>query len=195
MKLKVRVISSLQPSPADLNFILVTSEYFSNLGSNGLRLDHMNRPELMHGTVDFDVTDSEIYWASNPPSHISRPFFSIEEPAHGPRKPELLRYMFVLDVSVEAIQSGFVFEACSSLLASLSTNGYPPGAEMAVMTFDSELHFYDLSVRPLSCRIAKSAQSCLFSQIKSPCWLCQIWMMYSFPFRKACSSTQQSICM
>lgn len=125
----------------------VSPEYFSNLGPNGLRLDHMNRPELMKGTVDFDVTEVEQYWASNPPSHITRPFFSIDPPAHGSRKPENLRSIFVLDVSAEAIQSGFIFEACTSILTLLSSGAYLPASEIAIMTVDREVHFYDLSVR------------------------------------------------
>lgn len=43
----------------------VSPTYFSSLSPSGHRLDHSDRPELLHGTVDFPVP--KLYWAPQPP--------------------------------------------------------------------------------------------------------------------------------
>ncbi|KAJ7599086.1 sec24-related protein [Mycena floridula] len=131
----------------------VSSEYFSNLDANSLRLDHMNRPELTHGTVDFAVPKE--YWASNPPEGVSSPFVSLGPLPSGLREPLPLNYVFALDVSQTAVQSGLLAAACSSIRTILyggtDDDGspippcFPATSELAIFTFDSALHFYDLS--------------------------------------------------
>lgn len=132
----------------------MTSDYFCNLDMNGMRLDQLQRPELCHGTVDFVVPKA--YWALNPPQHLIPDFVPIEAPPSGPREPLPMNYIFALDVSHEAIQSGFLASACSSIRTMLygDENGgnspcFPPESELAIITFDSTLHFYNFSVRPL----------------------------------------------
>ncbi|KAF8183126.1 sec24-related protein [Pholiota molesta] len=133
----------------------VSSEYFCNLDADHLRLDHLQRPELNKGTVDFDVTSAEEYWARNPPPHIAQPYASVEGPPQGPRQPTPLDYVFAFDVSNESIASGFLQSSCDSLKAILygtvDANGsvehpkFPPTSKLAVITFNHNLHFYDFA--------------------------------------------------
>jgi protein transport protein SEC24 len=66
-------------------------------------------------------------------------------------------YVFAFDVSDQAIQSGFVRDACTSLLEMLYGRTledgtmlepyFPTASKICIITFNSSLHFYDLSVR------------------------------------------------
>lgn len=133
----------------------VAQEYFCNLDQNGVRLDHLQRPELFKGTVDF--TAPMEYWASNPPEGLVSSFSSIENPPTGPREPKPMRYVFALDVSQEAVTSGLLETACAALLSTLlgveQEDGsappepcIPPASEIAIITFDRTIHYYNLSV-------------------------------------------------
>ncbi|KAJ7031988.1 sec24-related protein [Mycena alexandri] len=123
----------------------VSPEYFCNLDGNLQRMDHLQRPELNRGTIDFVVPPE--YWATNPPQRLSMPYFSAEPPPTGPRPPLPLNYVFALDVSNEAQRSGLLHTACASILDVLfGPNACcPPQSEIAILTFDVTLHFYDLS--------------------------------------------------
>ena len=133
----------------------VTSDYFCNLDANLLRLDLLQRPELTKGTVDFAVDSSEEYWSKNPPPQISSPYCSVDPPPTDSRQPEPLEIIFAFDVSSVAVASGFLKCACAFLKellygeddlddACFSRNG-----RIAIITFDSTLHFYDLTVRAI----------------------------------------------
>lgn len=137
----------------------MTPDYFCNLDANFLRLDHLQRPELNKGTVDFEVTSSKEYWAQNPPAHIAQPFYSVETPEPGPRIPCPLTYVFAFDVSMEAVASGFLQSSCDSLKTILYGNAdlgiesnFLPSSRLAIVTFNSSLHFYHLDVRRLLSR-------------------------------------------
>ncbi|THH07856.1 hypothetical protein EW146_g9184 [Bondarzewia mesenterica] len=132
----------------------VTPDYFCNLDANLLRLDHEQRPELNKGTVDFAV--SEEYWAPHPPTRLSPSYFSVEPPPSTPnRKPQPMTYLFVLDVSQQAVHSGFLRAACASLRSILygglaADEGelqpcFPPESRLGIITYDHALHFYDFS--------------------------------------------------
>ncbi|RXW18670.1 hypothetical protein EST38_g7189 [Candolleomyces aberdarensis] len=118
-----------------------------------LRLDYLQRPELHKGTYDFVVPEE--YWAQHPPQRITMPYVSPEPPPTGPRPPVPMDYVFALDVSDQAIQSGFVRDACTSLLEMLYGRTledgtmlepyFPTASRICIITFNSLLHFYDLS--------------------------------------------------
>ncbi|KAK0473732.1 hypothetical protein IW261DRAFT_1503103 [Armillaria novae-zelandiae] len=130
----------------------VSAEYFCNLDENGNRMDRLQRPELLAGTVDFAVPDE--YWASHPPVGLTRPYFSTEPPPTGIRQPQPLNYVFAFDVSSEAVQSGFLQTACNALVMILYggvdeegmplDSCFPPESQIAIFTFDRGIHFYDL---------------------------------------------------
>jgi protein transport protein SEC24 len=114
-----------------------------------MRLDHLQRPELNKGTVDFAVPEE--YWAQQPPPTLSKSFSMDPQPSVA-RKPETMNYFFALDVSSDAVISGFLYAACESLQRMLYgvEDGYacfPPESRIAILTFDQTLHFHDLSVR------------------------------------------------
>ncbi|KAI0764559.1 sec24-like protein [Trametes elegans] len=128
----------------------VTPEYYCNLDANLLRLDHLQRPELNKGTVDFAVP--EAYWAPHPPPSIQPLYYSVvPPPTSGVRKPQPMDYVFAFDVSQEAVRSGFLKTACAVLLEALFGDGeaippcFPPSSRIAVIAFDRTLQFYNLS--------------------------------------------------
>ncbi|KAI0051352.1 protein transporter SEC24 [Auriscalpium vulgare] len=124
-------------------------DMFSPLDADLFPLNRAERLELQKGTIDFDVSDSPDYWASQPPSHLTPSYIPTEPPPppDSARKPAPMRYVFVLDISLEAVQSGFLSAACTSLRAVLygENASFPADCTLAIMTFDLALHFYDLS--------------------------------------------------
>jgi len=133
----------------------VSQDYFCNLDANLMRVDLPNRPELNKGTVDFVVSGKE-YWAPPPLPRMNSSYFSIDPPSSEPREPKPLNFLFLLDVSVEAIGSGFLKSACDVLRDLLygatfpdgtpSEPSFPRGCQLAILTYDISLHFYNLSV-------------------------------------------------
>lgn len=109
-------------------------EYFAPTDHTGVRTDRLQRPELMLGTVDFTVPKE--YWS---------------------REPVGLRWLFLLDVSAEAVNRGFLQGFCEGILTALygtSNNEaddserrtrLPKGAKVGIVTFDREMHFYNIS--------------------------------------------------
>ncbi|KAI0935116.1 hypothetical protein AcV7_004011 [Taiwanofungus camphoratus] len=136
----------------------VSSEYFCNLDANFNRLDHLQRPELNKGTVDFVVPEE--YWAPHPPPRIT-PLHQavIAEETSGRRRPQPMNFVFAFDVSLEAVKSGFTSAACTVLSKCLygeeAEDGsmvepcFPQESQICILSFDRSLHFYDLSPRPV----------------------------------------------
>lgn len=119
----------------------VTPEYFAPTEPSGARLDRMQRPELITGTVEYLVPKE--YWA---------------------KEPVALHWLFLIDVSQEAVTRGFLEAFCEGILGALYgdaeeglTDGspneeslkraLPQGSKVGFVTFDKSVHFYNCSVR------------------------------------------------
>ncbi|EGS22186.1 putative ER to golgi transport protein [Thermochaetoides thermophila DSM 1495] len=113
-------------------------EYFCATSPQGIRIDRDQRPELTRGTVEFLVPKE--YWT---------------------REPVPLRYLFVIDVTQDSYNKGFLEAFCDGILRALyapdpadeqpaDENGelprrIPPGAKVGFITYDKEVHFYNVS--------------------------------------------------
>ncbi|KAI1004991.1 Uncharacterized protein K3495_g3225 [Podosphaera aphanis] len=112
---------------------VVPPEYFSALTPQGARLDREQRPELMRGTVEFLVPKE--YWS---------------------KEPVKLHWLFLIDVSQEAYNKGYIKAFCDGIIAALYGNdedsvegeikkNLPVGLRVGFITFDKEIHFYNLN--------------------------------------------------
>ena len=112
----------------------VSGEYFAPTDHTGVRVDRLQRPELTLGTVDFMVPKE--YWS---------------------KEPVGLRWLFLIDVSAEAVNRGFLDGFCEGIMHALygspdsqseareTARRIPKGAKVGIVTFDKEMHFYNLS--------------------------------------------------
>lgn len=115
-----------------------TPEYFAPLDPSGARVDRMQRPELMMGTVEFLVPKE--YWN---------------------KEPVGLQTVFLIDVSRESVHRGFLKGVCKGIAEALygedgaadGTEGdeakarkIPAGSKIGIVTFDKEVQFYNLTV-------------------------------------------------
>ena len=92
-----------------------------------MRCDLETRPELRFGSVEFTV----------PKDFILRP-------------PVPLSYVFALDVSWQAQQSGLLrcsIQAVKEAIARLPEYEGSQYNKVAILTYDRSVHFYNLSVR------------------------------------------------
>ena len=115
----------------------VPPEYFAPLDPSGTRVDRLQRPELMMGTVEFLVPRE--YWNQEPVG---------------------LNQLFVIDVSQESVRRGFLGAVCKGILEALygsgeeqetaegetATRKVPQGSKVGIVTFDKEVQFYNLRV-------------------------------------------------
>lgn len=111
------------------------SEYFCAMSPQGVRVDRDQRPELHRGTVEFVVPKE--YWT---------------------REPVGLRWLFVIDVTQESYNKGFLETFCDGILAALYGGEYqgesdengepkrrvPEGAKVGFVTYDKDIHFYNM---------------------------------------------------
>ncbi|KAJ7942736.1 Protein transport protein Sec24-like family [Quillaja saponaria] len=96
-------------------------DYHCNLGPDGRRRDVDERPELCRGTVEFVATKE----------------FLVREPM-----PAV--YFFLIDVSMNAVQTGASAAACSAISQVITDLPEGPRTMVGVATFDSTIHFYNL---------------------------------------------------
>ena len=115
----------------------VPGEYFAPADASGVRVDRLQRPELTLGTVDYVVPKE--YWS---------------------KEPVGMRYLFLIDVTAESVERGFLDGFCAGILHALydevseeaeeteateSAVKIPKGAKVGIVTYDKEMHFYNLS--------------------------------------------------
>ncbi|CAN8327041.1 unnamed protein product [Cochlearia groenlandica] len=96
-------------------------EYQCNVGPDGRRRDADERPELCRGTVEFVATKEYMV-----------------------RDPMPAVYFFLIDVSMNAIQTGATAAACNAIQQVLSDLPEGPRTFVGIATFDSTIHFYNL---------------------------------------------------
>ena len=124
----------------------VSPEYFAPTDPTGIRVDRAQRPELTTGTVEYLVPKE--YWA---------------------KEPMGLRWLFVLDVSQDAVQKGFLAAFCEGIMAALygedddlnddgketedinddiaaENRKIPLGSKVGFVTFDKVMHFFNCNV-------------------------------------------------
>jgi len=113
-------------------------EYFAPLDPSGARVDRMQRPELMMGTVEFLVPKE--YWN---------------------KEPVGLQTLFLIDVSRDSVNRGFFKGVCEGIMEALygedkaadgteddeaRSRKIPAGSKVGIVTFDKEVQFYNLTV-------------------------------------------------
>lgn len=120
----------------------VSAEYFAPTDPSGVRVDRVQRPELTNGTVEYLVPKE--YWA---------------------KEPVGLRWLFVLDVSQDAVSKGFLAAICAGISKGLygededaageeATNGdtasanriLPEGCKVGFVTFDKAISYFNCNV-------------------------------------------------
>ena len=120
----------------------VIPEYFAPTDPSGVRVDRAQRPELTMGTVEYLVPKE--YWA---------------------KEPVGLRWLFVIDVSQDAVSKGYLEAFCEGISDALygededgvdgeMPNGetvsekrrIPAGSKVGFVTFDKAIHFYNCNV-------------------------------------------------
>ena len=113
----------------------VPPEYFCAITPQGARVDREQRPELMRGTVEFLVPKE--YWS---------------------KEPVGLRWLFLVDVGQEAFNKGYLEAFCEGIMQALyggddsseederSKRRIPEGSKVGFVTFDKDIHFYNMNV-------------------------------------------------
>ncbi|XP_021281643.1 protein transport protein Sec24-like At4g32640 [Herrania umbratica] len=96
-------------------------EYQCNLGPDGRRRDADVRPELCKGTIEFVATKEYMM-----------------------RDPMPAVYFFLIDVSMNAIQTGATAAACAAINQVIADLPEGPRTMVGIATFDSTIHFYNL---------------------------------------------------
>lgn len=101
----------------------VPSVYYCPLDEQGRRTDLADHPELTRGSVEVVA----------PAEYMVRP-------------PQAPVYMFVIDVSHQAVESGMLENAVAAIKKCITEELLPGGerTQIGFITFDSAVHFYNL---------------------------------------------------
>lgn len=123
----------------------VPEEYYSPLDQEFRRADHQQRPELNKGVVDFLLP--EAYWEKDRLA------------------PVPLHVVFLVDVSLQATQKDLPRITCEAIRAAVydgELSVLPPGSQIAIVTFDKYVQFYNLSPE------LQQPQVCVMTDIEEP---------------------------
>lgn len=96
--------------------------YACGLDHRGERLDKDDRPELKYGTYEF----------------VAQPKISNK------RQPVQPSYVFMLDCSILAFQTGFLHQSLSSIKQCLDSLQQQEITSVCVATYDSAIQFYHM---------------------------------------------------
>ncbi len=99
----------------------VPQEYMCNIGQDGRRTDWTERSELCRGSVEYVA----------PAEYMVRP----------PMSPS---YLFLIDVTAHAIQSGVTTSACEVIARTLDSIPGQEHVTVGIATVDSAIHFYHI---------------------------------------------------
>jgi protein transport protein SEC24 len=104
----------------------VPSPYFAPLDSNGVRTDIASRPELLTGAYDIDAPEDYLAGKNRPPMPPT--------------------FVFLIDVSQQAQRSGALSVIAKTIDQSLDSlyGRESKRARVSIVTFDSEVHVYEL---------------------------------------------------
>ncbi|KEG06012.1 protein transport protein Sec24C [Trypanosoma grayi] len=108
----------------------VEEAYFCNLDARNNRLDRAEKPELSHGSVEYDVG--------------AYPEYALRDEKDNSIPVRPLHYLFLLDVSQRAAAT-FLSDYVEALLKSLHELAQQyPQCRVAFITYGSTLHFYNV---------------------------------------------------
>ena len=99
-----------------------SNQYYCQLDANGERLDTKERPELSKGIIEIIATSEYMVRSPVPPA-----------------------YVFVIDVSYDAVMSGMLKSVADTIKASLDYLLGSSRTQIGIITYDSAVHFYNLS--------------------------------------------------
>lgn len=100
----------------------IPRDYHCNLGPDNRRRDADVRPELSRGTVEFVATKEFLV-----------------------RPPMCPMFFFLIDVSMNAVETGATAASCSAVQRALGELPNLPQVKVGIATFDSTLHFYNFN--------------------------------------------------
>lgn len=121
----------------------VPPEYFAALGPNGERVDIAERCVYIKDSLSFST--SAKHHTCYRPELTSGIIEFLAPSQYMFRAPQPPTYFFLIDVSYYSVSTGILHNVAAAILRILD---YLPGdkrTRVGIATFDSKIHFYDLS--------------------------------------------------